>query len=291
MCGTDCQGEDRPNFHARASDPAQNDGAVRGMYWYHSSTHANWPNRHFDPAAQLTDLTKRRMAAMLPPGGVEQWADGQKTKALHLGTYEAAIENMFRRIQDQDGSTQRFWLYRVRLRSDCVIEPGVHPEPTSFVGDTQLSEVTAPGVNVFRYVNVHEDPSSISLAIELDAIGAVQRVAVPLPVDASDPWVLGATERLVAASSKAAPDPDEGRFARFRLWRPSPLSSEARAVVAEQAADLPLPLRDRFRIAIDDDEFAREPSTFPMRVLGLARLVTDPGAVLAVLDSQSWRAV
>ena len=50
-CGADCQGEDRPDFWVLRSDPAHEDSVVRGMYWYHTSTHANWPDRNFDPVA------------------------------------------------------------------------------------------------------------------------------------------------------------------------------------------------------------------------------------------------
>lgn len=84
MCETDCQGEDRPRFHAEPSDAAHNDGVVRELYWYHSSTHANWPNRSFDSLAELTDETKQRMNRMLPPGGLDRWAKKQKSKALHV---------------------------------------------------------------------------------------------------------------------------------------------------------------------------------------------------------------
>ena len=140
---------------------------------------------------------------------------------LHIGTYESAIENMFRRMRDQDGSAEQFYLYRVRLSPDCVIEAGVHQEPTDFVGDARLADVCGPGVNTFRYVNTHEDPSSVSLANEVDAIHAVQRILIPLPVQATDSWVTDATSRLLEAASrpalspKSAADSTGRRNARF----------------------------------------------------------------------------
>ncbi|MDQ7993287.1 MAG: hypothetical protein AAGC63_09310, partial [Propionicimonas sp.] len=77
---------------------------------------------------------------MTGPGSVERWTARQKAKALHIGTYEAAIENMVRRKADQSGSGEQFFLYRVELSPDCVIEPGVHKEPTNFVGDAHLAD-------------------------------------------------------------------------------------------------------------------------------------------------------
>ncbi|MGW9111673.1 hypothetical protein [Microbacterium sp. NPDC055683] len=292
-CGTDCQGEDRPRFHAEPNDPSRDGDAVRELYWYHSSTHANWPNRSFDPLADLTGETKRRMERMLPPRGLERWAEKQMSKALHVGTYEAAIENMFRRIHRQGSAFDQFFLYRVRLRRDCVIEPGVHVEPTDSDGDAQLSDVCGPGVNVFRYVNVHEDASSISLAIGVDAISAVQKIAVPLSVQGDAEWIMSATERLLEGASKR-PAPPTGPLAKW--MRPerqeqSLLPETARSVAAEVAADLPRPLRERFHFRIDEESFLNSPTTFPSMVLGLARLVTDSKAVLDHLSSQPWRAV
>lgn len=286
VCGTDCQGEDRPDFCADPQDPAQEDSAVREFYWYHSSTHENWPDRQFDPAGRLTDVTKRRMEAM--GSGVGAWASRQKTKALHVGTYEAAIENMLRRMDDQGSSDDQFYLYRLQLDPNCVIEPGVHKEPTNFVGDAYLAEVCAPGTNVFRYVNVHEDASSVSLAIEPDAVRAVQGIPIPLAVDATDPWVMDATARLSEATSKPAPRP-KGKLQRYRFREVSALATEARRLESEIATGLPLALRERFTVGFDEAGFNAAPAVFPSKLVGLARLVTDPRAILDSLDAQPWR--
>lgn len=286
-CGTDCQGEDRPDFCAEPNDPAQDDSAARAFYWYHSSTHERWPDRDFDPSAQLTSLTKQRMGGAVR---VERWAARQRSRALHVGTYEAAIENMFRRMSDQGSAGDTFLLYRVQLRDDSVIEPGVHEEPTNFVGDAYLSDVCSPGVNALRYVNVHEDPSSVSLAVELDAIHAVQGVSIPLPVEPTDPWVLHATERLVEAASRPPAVP-QGKLQRWSRGLPSALASAARQLQQEIADGLPLPLRERFSAGFDEAGFEEVPSAFAMKLLGLARLVTDPRSVLDALDAQSWRTI
>ena len=78
--------------------------------------------------------------------------------------------------------------------ADCVIEPGIHPEPTNWLGDANLADVCHQDVQVLRYVNAHEDPASVSIA-ELNAIHAVQGMAIPLQVDASDTWIVEAIAR------------------------------------------------------------------------------------------------
>lgn len=289
VCGTDCQVEDRPNFWVAQNDRSRDDSKLRDMYWYHSSTHSNWPNRLFDPTAELTEVTKQRMRQMgSDDGALERWAEGQRAKALHVGTYEAAIENMLRRMRDQDGAVEQFYLYRVQLRSSAVIAPSVHSEPTNFVGDVQLAEVGVPGVEVYRYVNTHEDPSSVSLAITIDAIQCVQSIAIPLPAESADPWVSEATARLIYATTKLAPEPRTA-LERMRRHTPSALSLEARGLEKELADSLPLGLRDRFHAGFDEASLAIDPCAFPLRLAGLARLVRAPETVLDLLDRQPWR--
>ncbi|GAC1381846.1 MAG: hypothetical protein NVSMB48_10740 [Marmoricola sp.] len=290
-CGTDCRSGTRPDFWADPDDPAHSDSAVRDFYWYHSSTHENWPDHNFNPAASLSETTKRRMESMgSGVGAVEQWARRQKAKALHIGTYEAAIENMFRRLEDQADSSAQFYIYRVRLDPDCVIEPGVHKEPTNWLGDAYLAEVCSRATNVLRYVNVHEDQSGVSLAIELPAIDAVQRTPIPMTVDESNPWIVNATKRLLAAASKISrpPEPEhQGWLGRHM----SPLESEAHELELEIAVTLPPSLAQRLSLSIDEDGFKSCPESFPVKLLGLARLVTDAQATLAALDAQPWESV
>ncbi|KGJ79330.1 hypothetical protein GY21_05355 [Cryobacterium roopkundense] len=289
-CGTDCQSEDHPNFWVAQEDAAHDDSLVRKQYWYHSTTHADWPNRDFDPTALLSDVTKKRMEQLgSGGGGLGRWAERQRAKALHIGTYEAAVENMFRRMRNQDGSAEQFYLYRVRLSPDCVIEFGVQEEPTDFVGDAHLADVCGVGVNTFRYVNTHEDPSSISLAVEIDALHVVQRIRIPLEVPLSDPWVVEGTERLLDAASRPAPFP---KTAVERLRRmPSALAVEAQRIETDASTHLPLELRDRISAAFEEANFHTEPSAYPAKLRGLVQLVGNPQAVLHLLDCETWRLV
>jgi hypothetical protein len=291
QCRTDCQVEERPDFWVVQDDSSYDDSKVRDVYWYHSSTHANWPDRAFDPTARLTDETKQRFQHIGTDGrALERWAQGQKNKALHLGTYEAAIENMLRRMKDQDSADDQFYLYRVRLSPNAAIEPGVHKEPTDWVGDVQLAKVCAPGINTFRYVNTHEDPSSVSLAVTPAAIQAVQGIPIPLAVDRAHPWVSAAAARLLKAASLPAPQPKTA-LERMRRTVPSALSEEARKLEAEVAASLPLGVRRRLCAPLDAASIATDPCAFPVKLAGLAQLVTYPLAALDLLDAEPWREV
>lgn len=287
-CGTDCRSEDRPNFCADPGDQAHYDHAVRAAYWYHSSTHVTWPDHDFDPATCLTEEIRRRMEAATGPGAVQRWTERQKAKALHVGSYEAAIENMFRRMHDEASSLDQFYLYRVQLDPSCSIHPGIEQEPTNWLGDAYLADVCSPETTVFRYVNVHEDPSGVSLAIEPAAVLAVQRISIPLAGDPADPWVASATQRLIAAAAKPVPASPAGR--RGKPWRQaSPLSAEAHALELEIAEALPPRLRRRFRVDIDEDAVRQRPADLAIKLAGLARLVTRPEVTLKTLDAESWQ--
>lgn len=290
-CGTDCHGEDRPDFWA-LDDAALGEGArVRELYWYHSSTHANWPNLDLDPTATLTEVTKRRFETLGTDGhALDRWAAREKTRAIHLGTYEAAIENMLRRMSDQDGSGSQYYLYRVRLSAQAVVDPGVHPEPTDFVGNVQLEDV-APGVDVLRYVNTHEDPSSISLAVSHRSIGSVQGIPIPPLVDQTTPWVRAATTRLREAASRPPRQP-QTQLERMRRRMPSAVSEELRELEREVASTLPLGLRDRFSVGSnEDDNTSVDPAALAAKLAGLAQLVLDPSAIFSALDDEPCRTV
>jgi hypothetical protein len=193
-------------------------------------------------------------------------------------------------MTDQDGAGHQFYLYRVRLSPNAAIEPGVHTEPTNFVGDVQLAEMCALGIDAFRYVNTHEDPSSISLAVTLDAILAVQGIPIPLAVDAAHPWVSAAAARLLEAASLPAPQP-RTKLERMRRHMPSALSNEARKLEKEVANTLPLGLRRRLHARFDAENLATDLGAFPSKLIGLAQLVRDPLAAIDLLETRSLREV
>lgn len=179
-CGIDCTEEDRARPTYEPDGVVLDTGKVAHLSWYHTTTITDWPPRNYDPLSGFTSEELERMTSMMPPGGVDRWAERQKTKALHVGTYEAAIENMLRRMRDQPEGDRPFYLYRVEIHDTAGIEPGIHQEPTNFVGDAQPEEFMSPGKTIYRYVNEHEDPGGISLALTIDAIKSVTSVEIPL---------------------------------------------------------------------------------------------------------------
>ncbi|SDR20768.1 hypothetical protein SAMN04489765_3838 [Tsukamurella pulmonis] len=44
------------------------------------------------------------------PRVVKEWSARQQAKALHVGTYEAAVENMLRRMRNQNDLASQFYL-------------------------------------------------------------------------------------------------------------------------------------------------------------------------------------
>lgn len=162
-CGLTCEHEDPPRVTVDPDDPALNDAEVTRFSWYHTSTQPDWPTRDFYPAAVLTPETRRMM------GGdqrVAEWAARQRAKALHVGTYEAAVHNMLRRIRDQADRGNQFYLYRAHLKPSVAVREGWLIDPSNFVGDVVLDEVCPPGVDVARYLNYHEDLGGLSQTLK-----------------------------------------------------------------------------------------------------------------------------
>src|SRR5699024_2198185 len=124
-CGKDFISESRFEYASNLEERTHIDELTRSVVWYHTTTYENWPDPDYDPAATMTDVSKQRMETLAGPGRFYRWVRLQRTKALHVGTYEAAVENMFGRIGDQDSAGQQFYLYRVRLKNECKIFPGV----------------------------------------------------------------------------------------------------------------------------------------------------------------------
>lgn len=279
-CGVDCTKEEAPRVTIDPTDPALVDEDVARLSWYHTSTHADWPPRDIDPAAGLTVQT------ILMMGGdarVAEWAQRQRGKALHVGTYEAAIHNMLRRLDDQGDDGKQFYLYRVFLRPDVVTRNGWLIDPSNFVGDVELAEVCPPGIDVARYLNYHEDPGGLSLAVGLEAIAATQRVAVPTLTNLDEQWVSETAEEIRTAN-EAPPRP---------IWMQArqtvnPQTHRAGQIAEGLAQRLPVNLRDQFRSAVG---YAHgiDPSQWSRHAIGLVSTITTPDSVLAHLAQQPIR--
>ena len=282
-CGVDCTPEDAPRVTVDPNDPALVDENVARLSWYHSSTHPNWPPTEVDPAAKLTPQTRRMMGG---DAHVAAWASRQRAKALHVGTYEAAIHNMLRRLDDQDDLGKQFYLYRVHLRPDVVVRAHWQMDPSNFVGDVQLAEVCPPGVDVARYLNCHEDPGGLSLAVGRDAIAATQQVALPATTNLDEDWITSTTDSIRAAT-ETPPRPKWMRAARITL---TPQMHRARGVAEELSPTLPVNLRDQIRHALDY-EIDTDPAQWARYALGLVNAILAPDRTLSRLDGAELRAV
>jgi hypothetical protein len=281
-CGLSCEDEAAPRVTVEPGDPALNDDRVARFFWYHTSTHSDWPSKEFNPAANLTPATRRRM------GGEERvaaWAARQSAKALHVGTYEAAVHNMLRRMHNQGDKGTQFYLYRVRLKPTVAVRDGWLIDPSDWVGDVVLAEACPAGIDVARYLNYHEDPGGLSLALGPDAIADVQQVAVPLLSPHDSPEVRKVTAALEYASGALLPLP--GKLGKYRAPS-SERAALARQVAEERAASLPVNLRYKFKSAVAFDE-GTDPAVWAQRASCLLDLVLQPGRVLAALDRATHR--
>ncbi|WP_369393044.1 hypothetical protein AB5J72_39835 [Streptomyces sp. CG1] len=218
---------------------------------------------------------------------VTAWTARQRAKALYVGTYEAAVHNMLRRIRDQADQRSQFYLYRVCLKPSVVVREGWLVDPGNFIGDVGLDEVCPPGVDVARYLNYHVDPGGLSLALGRDAIASVQRIAVPLP----DTWDGGLVRDAVAALEGVSGTvvPATGKLARF--MRPSsPRAVLGRELGASLAGRLPVNLQDQFASAAAFAE-GEDPEQWARRTSGLFDLIGNPTRVLSALGKAEHRQV
>lgn len=282
-CGLTCEHKDAPRVTVDPDDPGLDDERVAHFSWYHTSTQPDWPTKDFDPAAALTPETRMRMGG---GGRVAAWAARQRAKALHVGTYEAAIHNMLRRMENQADSRSRFHVYRVRLRPDVVVREGWLIDPSDWLGDVVLEQVCPQGIDVARYLNYHEDPGGISLALGRGAIAEVQQTLLPLPGRTPDnKWERDASAALESESDVAVPA--AGKLGRF-MPPVSPRSNKAREIATALAGRLPANLRSQFESAVEFGA-ADDPGNWAKRTNNLITLIEEPQRVLAALDAAKPR--
>lgn len=282
-CGVTCEEEISARVTVDADDPALQDRDVPRFAWYHTTTQPEWPALDFDPAAKLTSQTRLRM------GGdkrVKEWAERQKSKALHVGTYEAAIHNMLRRIEDQADHGSQFYLYRVYLDPTVAVRESWLVDPSNFVGDVVLDEVCPPGIDVARYLNYHEDPGGLSLALGRSSIVYTRRLTIPLHDATTTDWVTFAATELERIDPSAVQP--ERRLGPIRPKARSQRSVRARELTAPLASMLPVNLRSQFYAAAQFTQTAA-PSPWAEYVAGLASMVTTPESIIARLDAESPR--
>jgi hypothetical protein len=144
-----------------ANDPVLDDQQACRVAWYHTSSDPDWPGA---PRTRCRRQTVHLLEGVTRPNDLRRARHAYEDQALHLGTYETAIESMLRRMRDRDNDGAQFCLYRVGLRRDeLIIEQGWRDEIL-----VEAAQVTQSGLGVadaVRYLNVYESPGSISLAV------------------------------------------------------------------------------------------------------------------------------
>lgn len=151
------------------NDSALENEQLSRLAWYHTSTSPDWPSLTYE-------VQQRERLRDFGPVTDEQIAM-LSGLALHVGTYEAAIENVLRRMKNQDDRDSRFFLYRVALNLDPTrVETGYRDENEQRAARLSKAELRDEGLQAVRYLNVYESPGSLSLAVTADAIAAVQMV-------------------------------------------------------------------------------------------------------------------
>jgi hypothetical protein len=233
-------------------------------------------------------------------------------QALHLGTYESAIESMLRRMRDQDDGGKQFYLYRALLRPrGLIIEQGWRDE--NLAEASQITQSALAAADAIRYLNVHESPGSISLAVRRKAIGFVQRVPLPVRLvvvtTASSPLREIAQIRAQIEEIEATRAPDLDRvdqlrqqmasregipFARSPTPEQSALVDRICRLVADQyLPGVSLPVRAAFVGALHAWRSAQEApvddAAYISRFASMARTLTHPDEVLRALGDQAVR--
>jgi len=192
-------------------DPALVDEVVSTLAWYHTSTSADWPSPEF--VARFEEELSWIERDFGP--NREQFVADHTAKALHVGTYETAVENMLRRMTYQGDGGSDFYLYRVALRLDPRrINPGYRDENYEIAADISVGELDSDDLDAVRYLNVHEALGALSLAVRPSAIAAVQCIRIPIEghAVAMDPSALSpqtdalrsATNTLIKAETAAS---------------------------------------------------------------------------------------
>lgn len=269
------------------NDPALDNSAINSLAWYHTSTWADWPAPSY--AAQAA--TRARQAAerfgLDPTGLVERMS----TQALHVGTYEAAIENILRRMRDQSDSESQFYLYRARLAIDPArVNDSYRDENAEEAAQATIADLDAAGLDALRYLNVHEAVGSLSLAIRPACMSGLQRLAIPVAelADAVDEDLvadlehyedLGSADNSFLAQLRARRAPGQARPVRLRL----PADFEQRATARYLPGVSPV-IADAVAGSLGGDG-----RTAIQRFAKMAALLTRQREVVAMTADQPWR--
>ena len=226
-CGTEVDVTQVRPVLRNPNDIALQDDCVAMLYWYHSSPYERWPDTEAYGAAFKERIAKGPIHG---PFTLEQLLEQHTSRAVHIGSYEAAIENMLRRLHDQDprdGSPIRYWLHRVQIHlNPGDLAPDVGEELADWVGNVPLSMLhERGGARAVRYVNTNEADGSISVAIDPAVIATVATIEIPVEsVAIETATAAAATAKAVTALAQIAPlRPDTAGIDELDLRFPSAL--------------------------------------------------------------------
>lgn len=246
------------------------------------------------------------LIAVMPPGEVRRIRYALENQALHLGTYEAAIESMLRRMREQDDAGANFFLYRTALhRHGLKFERNWRDENSE--NAAQITQADLGVADVVRYLNVFESPGSISLAIRPRAIASIQRIS--LPVIEMTPTI--SLLREIADIRARITDIETMRSARlsrlnehrrqFASGRhmtfaraPNPeqrvlLGQIEKLIIDEYLSDISLPVRAAFSSALDawKSEYATSSdAVYVSQFASMARILTHPEEIIQEISNQ-----
>lgn len=199
-----------------SEDPALDDTSLPKLAWYHTTTEPEWPGSMKPLADDVLQHLRER--ARWSEEQIERYRVPRENQAIHLGTYEAAVDSLLRRMRNQGNQDSVFYLHRVRLRPDAVIEPGWRDENCSIAAKITVFDLATDGVDGIRYLNAYEDIGSLSLAVVREAIESTQSVALPV--------------------SELVRPPDNQTLIHLRALR-----DEVRATIARHSNDVLTPLQ------------------------------------------------
>ena len=297
-CGITCKDEESPRVTADPYDPILDPENVNRFTWYHTSTIPDWPQAKFDPTFDKPDWFIENLRNTLGGESFNQFIEDAKSVALHVGTYESAIHNMLRRIDEQDSFGKPFYLYRVTLRDDAVTAEKCDAEFNGIFGDVKLSDACPEGIDTARYVNSREDPGSISLALRRSAIAAIQRIEVPLPKINCTVWQESAIVAVQSATYKEpVREPGNPFWDLIRARDPktpedkmrSAKVDEARKIGTELSTHVPCNMRRHFISALRLE--GRTANEWALYAAGILELIGNSENVLSVLNDQQLRPV
>jgi len=289
-----------------ANDPVLDDQWACRLAWYHTSTDPGWPSG----AHPMPPSAVERLAHMMPSEDVRRARHTYETQALHLGTYETAVESMLRRMRDQDDGGAQFYLYRVALRRPrLIIEQGWRDE--NLEEAAQITQSALAAADAVRYLSVRESPGSISLAVRREAIASVQGVSLPVGEVPAAPSLLrevadirAQIERIEATRSADLERLEQlqQRVASQRgvpfARSPTPeqyalLDRICQLIADEYLPGVSLPVRAKFADALNAWCSAQEAPVddvaYISRFASMARTLTHPEEILRALNDQAVR--